>query len=100
MNHFGVVITHSPDDLRVRLIGSLSLMMSESFNDNDSKILHNWFLELGDPFPTVLLHLLQKPFEDVKIATLELLKTLFRFHSWSIDLFNKVEGYILFNISL
>lgn len=91
MNHFGVAITHSPDDLRVRLLGSLRLMMTVSSNTSDSAILREWFLELGEPFSTVLFHLLRKPFEDVKIATLELLECLFKLHNWSIDLFNKVE---------
>lgn len=92
MNHFGVVITHSPDDLRICLLSSLCIIMSQSFNENDSKILYNWFLELGEPFPTVLLQLLKKPFEDIKIATLELLKILFSLHDWSINIFNKVKG--------
>lgn len=96
MNHFGVVIASSPEDLRVRLLSSLKLMMNESQCEADSHVLEHWFSELGEPFPTLIFHFLRKPFDDVKVASLQLLEVLFQY-DWSIKRFATVSGYAIKN---
>jgi len=94
MNHFGVSIATGTEDLRVRQLKSIQLMMSHCESDNDSNILHSWWKELGEPFPSMLLSFLRQPLEGPKIAVLELLLALFSRHRWAPHHFIRLSGYV------
>lgn len=108
MNHFGVAIGIAPDEMRVRHLHSLKMMMSASQNETDSEILNVWFKELGkliffsllsfsffilgDPFPNIIYAFMKKPFEDLNLACWDLLLALLQHHKWALPPFCRVEG--------
>ncbi|KAI1729276.1 proteasome non-ATPase 26S subunit domain-containing protein [Ditylenchus destructor] len=93
MNHFGVAIGIAPDEMRVRHLHSLKMMMSASQNETDSEILNVWFKELGDPFPNIIYAFMKKPFEDLNLACWDLLLALLQHHKWALPPFCRVEGF-------
>jgi len=94
MNHFGVSIATGTEEMRVRMLQALQLMMSHCESDNDSDILHSWWKELGEPFPSLLLSFLRQPLESTKAAVLELLVALFSKHRWAPHQFIRLAGFV------
>ncbi|KAH7694309.1 Protein F35G12.12 [Aphelenchoides avenae] len=92
MNHFGAAIASGPVELRTRHVDALSTLMGSSKNEKDAAILREWFAELGGPFPKMLLDFLEKPFEDLRVATYRLLIALFH-HEWAVLRFFSVAGF-------
>ncbi|XP_063718421.1 26S proteasome non-ATPase regulatory subunit 5-like [Symsagittifera roscoffensis] len=64
-----------------------------SDNNEISSILKEWWMNLGLTW-NYLLEQLHKPFEDVQIATHNLLANLLPYHDWVLQSFNNSAGFI------
>ncbi|KHN71896.1 26S proteasome non-ATPase regulatory subunit 5 [Toxocara canis] len=88
MNAFGAAICSGPLELRVRHLDALTMMIRPSNPPNKevSEIVRCWFVELGEPFPSLVLSYASKPFPEMQMATLKLFDQLFHYE-WAIKTF-------------
>jgi hypothetical protein len=96
MARFGAAATSGPLELRVRHLDALHRLFSPCTVDptspamRDDAVLEEWFAQLGEPFPTILIAYLHKPFVELRHASLALLLVLVEF-PWAQSVFAKTD---------
>ncbi|CAJ0932697.1 unnamed protein product, partial [Mesorhabditis belari] len=74
--HFGVACVTGPVDLRARHLDALATLFGEPATKQNENISRRYFGWLGEPFPKLLFDVLQKPFDNMRLATLAALNSV------------------------
>ncbi|EYC04593.1 hypothetical protein Y032_0087g2102 [Ancylostoma ceylanicum] len=82
-------ISSGPVELRVRHLDAMSTL----FEHGEDRLLAQWFGFMGSPMPTVLMSLVQKPFTDLRMATLRTFSSLLS-HPFGIQTFLGTSGFL------
>lgn len=85
---YGAAINSGPVELRVRHMHAATLIFEES----DQKITEKWIGFFGEPFPSLLIATVKRPFLDVKIAVMALMRTLFDYSNMILAFF-RIPGF-------
>ncbi|KAK6058670.1 hypothetical protein COOONC_03760 [Cooperia oncophora] len=89
MEAFAGSLSSGPIELRVRHLDALATL----FEHGDDALLAQWFSYLGSPMPSVLLSLVQKPFPDLRLASLRTFASLLA-HPFALQIFLGLSGFL------
>ncbi|KHJ75103.1 hypothetical protein OESDEN_25281 [Oesophagostomum dentatum] len=89
MQALAASIASGPVELRARHLDAMATL----FEKGEDQLLSQWFSYMGSPMPTVLMSLVQKPFPDLRMASLRTLASLLS-HPFGIQTFLGTSGFI------
>ncbi|KAJ1359232.1 hypothetical protein KIN20_017924 [Parelaphostrongylus tenuis] len=89
MEAFAVAISSGPVELRTRHLDALAIL----FEKGENELLKEWFKYMGVPMPSLLLNLVQKPFPDLRMASLRAFGSLLC-HPFGIETFLETSGFL------
>ncbi|PIO68431.1 hypothetical protein TELCIR_09783 [Teladorsagia circumcincta] len=89
MEAFAAALSSGPVELRVRHLDAFATL----FELGDNELLAQWFSYLGTPMPSVLLSLVQKPFPDLRLASLRTFASLLP-HPFALQTFLGLSGFL------
>ena len=96
LNMFGVSIAMGPLELRVRHIEALSVLFhneEEIPKDDINAITQKWWTYLGEGFPAVIVIYMSRPFDNLRLATLQLLMNILSY-GWAIEALKNARGFV------
>ncbi|KJH41282.1 hypothetical protein DICVIV_12751 [Dictyocaulus viviparus] len=89
MKALAAAVSCGPVEIRARHLDAMATI----FEKGEDEVLKEWFLYMGTPMPTVLLSLVQKPFPDLRMASLRTFATLLS-HPFGIKVFLETSGFL------
>uniref|UniRef100_A0A7I4YAV2 26S proteasome non-ATPase regulatory subunit 5 n=1 Tax=Haemonchus contortus TaxID=6289 RepID=A0A7I4YAV2_HAECO len=89
MEAFAASLSSGPIELRARHLEAFATL----FQHGDDSLLAQWFSYLGSPMPSVLLSLVQKPFPDLRLASLHAFASLLA-HPFGLQTFLGLSGFL------
>uniref|UniRef100_A0A183EDC3 26S proteasome non-ATPase regulatory subunit 5 n=1 Tax=Gongylonema pulchrum TaxID=637853 RepID=A0A183EDC3_9BILA len=95
MNSFGVAIASGPIDLRVRHIDALAMLLRfRDGEDHETEAIANkWYKWLGDPFSSMIVAYLIRPFPDLRMASLRLVLELIGY-KWAVGTLCRTSNFL------